>query len=210
MSHSAPDALLFIAPGCAHCPGVLEGLSALVKEGAVGRLEVVNVAVHPERAAEYGIRSTPWLRLGPFELVGARTPAALREWARLAGSGEGWTAYAREILSGGDLSRAERLTAEVPGFLEALLPLLADTETPMQVRIGVVAVMEGAAGGDALRGLVPRLIDLAGHEDHRVRADACHLLGLTGAGEAAATLRARLSDEHPEVREIAADALGEK
>ena len=48
---SVPDAELLIAPGCVHCPVVLDGLSALVKAGAIGRLEVVNIAQHPEIAA---------------------------------------------------------------------------------------------------------------------------------------------------------------
>jgi HEAT repeat protein len=40
-----------------------------------------------------------------------------------------------------------------------------------------------------------------------VRADACHLLGLTGSAEARENLRARLQDPNAEVREIAAEAL---
>ena len=54
MNKAIPDALLLLAPGCPHCPAVLEGLGALVKDGALGTLEVVNIAVHPERAAATG------------------------------------------------------------------------------------------------------------------------------------------------------------
>lgn len=204
---TAPDALLFVAPGCPRCPVVLDGLAALVKEGAIGTLEVVNVAVHPERAAELGVRSAPWTRLGPFELEGTRTEAELRRWVEQAGSEAGWTAYARELLAGGRLDQAERLAAAEPDFVAALLPLVADTEAPMQVRVGVGAVLEGLAGSDTLRGLTPRLTELAGHDDHRVRADACHLLGLTGDAAAVPVLEARLEDDSTEVREIATDAL---
>ena len=42
--NTIPDALLLLAPGCPHCPAVLEGLSGLLKEGVIGRLEAVNVA----------------------------------------------------------------------------------------------------------------------------------------------------------------------
>ena len=47
-SVAPPAALLLLSPSCPHCAAVLEGLAALVKEGVVGRLQVVNVAVHPE------------------------------------------------------------------------------------------------------------------------------------------------------------------
>ena len=207
--NESPDALLLITPGCPHCPKVLEGLATLVKEGTVGRLEVVNVASHPETAAELGVRSAPWTRIGPFELAGAQTAEDLRYWAEQAGSEEGWTAYARELLGNGQLDKAERLAKEQPGFVPALLPLVEDTEAPMQVRVGVGAVLEGLAGSDTLRELRPRLEELADHADHRIRADACHLLGLTGDPAAAETLRARLEDDNAEVREIAGEALEE-
>jgi HEAT repeat protein len=40
-----------------------------------------------------------------------------------------------------------------------------------------------------------------------VRADACHYLGLTGAGAAADYIRPLLDDKDAEVREIAAESL---
>jgi thioredoxin-like negative regulator of GroEL len=64
MPASPPDALLFIAPGCIHCPVVLQGLSELLKQTLIGKLTVVNVAAHPETAKEYGVRAAPWLQLG--------------------------------------------------------------------------------------------------------------------------------------------------
>jgi hypothetical protein len=51
-----PDALLLMAPGCAHCPVVLESLGRLLKDGRLGRLEVINVAAHPEAAVAAGTR----------------------------------------------------------------------------------------------------------------------------------------------------------
>ncbi|MBS0329365.1 MAG: HEAT repeat domain-containing protein, partial [Proteobacteria bacterium] len=43
--------------------------------------------------------------------------------------------------------------------------------------------------------------------DARVRADACHYLGLTGEAAARSWLDARLADEDADVREIAAESL---
>ncbi|MFZ0257771.1 MAG: HEAT repeat domain-containing protein, partial [Gammaproteobacteria bacterium] len=58
---SRPDALLLIAPGCAHCPVVLQSLAEMLKAGSLGRLEVVNIVAHPEVAKAVGTRSVPWL-----------------------------------------------------------------------------------------------------------------------------------------------------
>ena len=51
-----PDALLLIATGCPHCPTVLAGVGDLVKQGKIGRLEVVNIVTHPEVAQALGVR----------------------------------------------------------------------------------------------------------------------------------------------------------
>ncbi|NNF96029.1 MAG: HEAT repeat domain-containing protein, partial [Halobacteria archaeon] len=90
---SPPDAELLIATGCAHCPVVLEGLSTLIKEGVISSLRVINIVNQPERAQELGVRSVPWLQLGPFILQGLHSPAELREWAERAGSMEGMSVY---------------------------------------------------------------------------------------------------------------------
>jgi HEAT repeat protein len=42
-----------------------------------------------------------------------------------------------------------------------------------------------------------------------VRADACHLLGLSGSADAIKYLEARLADPDAEVREIAAESIAE-
>lgn len=205
MSHS-PDALLFIAPGCPHCPIVLSGLAELVKAGSIGRLEVINVAERPEAAAELGVRSAPWTRIGPFVLEGAQTAGKLKQWAERAANGEGGSDYLRELLAAGRLPEAERYV-EAGGSLEDVLPLIGDPEAPMQVRLGANAVLEGFAGDEGLRRLVPQLGTLSRDRDHRVRADACHLLGLAADPAAEPFLRERLGDENPEVREIADESL---
>lgn len=202
-----PDALLFIAPGCPHCPAVLQGLADLIKEGVIGRLEVINVATHPEQARQLGVRTAPWARIGTIELEGAQTPAELRRWAQLASNDGGTAAYVAELLRNGQLARAETWLAARPEQLAGLLPLLSDTEIPIQVRLGLGALFEGHAGSEALQALVPALGELSRHADHRVRADACHYLGLSADAGAIPHLQKRLGDDHPEVREIAAEAL---
>lgn len=107
----------------------------------------------------------------------------------------------------GQLKNVLATVEKFPKALADLLPILANPEANMNVRFGASAVLERHAGSTALQALVPALGLLAGHGDHRVRADACHILGLSGAPEAIKFLEARLDDPDAEVREIAAEGL---
>lgn len=207
MSAIAPDALLFITTGCPNCPVVLQGLSELVKQAAIGKLTVVNVTAHPELATEYGVRSAPWLRLGPFTLTGAHTPAELRQWAAWSNGEEGTAHYVEYLLKEGGYKQAGIFVAENTQRLKPLLAIVADPEKSIEVRVGVDALLESYGNTPALQNLLPQLAELTRHADHRVRADACNLLGLSGSEEARPYLAICLGDSSEEVREIAAESL---
>lgn len=202
-----PDALLLLAPGCAHCPTVLEGLSRLLKTGRLGRLEVINIAAHPEAAAAAGARSVPWCRIGPFELAGLHSPAELAGWVEHAAQGTGMPEYLSDLLGSQQLAKVQTLVSERPGLLADLVNLIADLDTPMGVRIGVGAVFEDLAVDDRLDEVVPQLTALTRASAPQVRADAAHYLGLSRHPDAAAALQPLLQDDAAEVREIAAESL---
>jgi len=204
---SPPDAELLIATGCAHCPVVLQGLADLVKEGKIGRLQVTNIVEHPEVAREKGVRSVPWLQLGPFTLPGLHTPAELREWAEQAGSLEGMSRYVSEQLKEGRLEEMEQLLAAHPEWLPALIPLIEDEDTDIKIRIGVDALLEALADRVDLSPLVPELSRLAESDRQNLRTDAVHYLALTRAPEARKAIEARLNDENEDVRNFAREAL---
>ncbi len=206
---SPPDAELLIATGCAHCPVVLQGLVDLIKEGRIGRLQVTNIVEHPELAREKGVRSVPWLQLGPFTLEGLHSPAELREWAEQAGSLEGMSRYLAEKLKQGRLEEMTTFLSEHPQWLPALIPLLEDEDTDIKVRIGVDALLEALADRVDLSPLIPELARLAQSPNRSLRSDALHYLALTRSPEALAPIRARLEDENPEVREFARESLAE-
>ena len=206
---AVPDAELLIAPGCVHCPVVLDGLTTLLKSGAIGRLEVVNIARHPEAAATLGARGVPWVRIGPFELHGAHSPAELATWAGRAADPAGQRAYLTDALQTGQLDSVVRACRRSPELLRPLLALAGDLETPFAVRVGVGAVLEDLAGAGLLAGHVDDIAALAASEQPQVRADAAHFLGLAATPQARVVLRGLLGDTDPEVREIAAEALAE-
>jgi len=109
----------------------------------------------------------------------------------------------------GQLKNVLMVVDKLPKALADLLPVIADPAANMNVRFGASAVLERYAGTPALQALIPTLGLLAGHGDHRVRADACHLLGLSGSAEAIKYLDARSDDPDAEVREIVAESLEE-
>ena len=204
---SAPDALLLISTQCPYCPAMLSALADLVKRGAIGRLEAVNLNVHPEVGQTLGVWTVPWLRLGRIELAGMRSPAELAEWAAKADSETGLADWFHMLLKEGQLPRAQALIEADSSLLAAVLPIVGNVEASLNVRLGAGVLLEAFAGSDTLRALLPRLGELSQHADARVRADACHYLGLTGEAAARSWLDARLADEDADVREIAAESL---
>ena len=208
--NQSPDALLFLSGQCPHCPVVLAGLTELIKRGEIGRLEVVNLECHPQAAEELGVRSVPWLRIGPFELPGARGGAEIARWATRAlaeARPDGYADAFHDLLKQADLQQVRRLIQADPARLASLLPIVANPEASLNVKLGVGVLFEDYAGDAALQALADDLGELTRHDDARVRADAAHLLSLTQAVAALPWLRAALRDVDAEVREIAGESL---
>jgi hypothetical protein len=203
----APDALLLMGTHCPWCPGVLEALKKLLADGAIASLETVIIEEQPGLAAELGVRTVPWVRIGPFELEGLRSERELREWAEKAGSAKGLAAYLDELLSSGGIDKALGLVRRDPAGRDALLMLFADPETQLNTRIGISAIMEDLDGSELLQGLVEPLGELTRHAEARIRGDACHYLGLSGSSKAAIYIRPLLQDNDADVREVAAESL---
>ncbi len=207
MNPTATDCLLLIAPGCPHCPSMLEGLGKLLKEGVIGRLEAVNIAVRGEVAAELGVRSVPWLRIGEFEFEGLMNLSELRDWAGTAAGDQGWPAYFAHLLEHRRLDRAISLIRQQPQRAKALVTPLATLETPMAVRIGIGAVIEELEGSGALHHALEPLIAQTRAAEPQIRADAAHYLAFVHHPDALAAIKRCLADDDAEVREIAAESL---
>lgn len=204
---TAPEALLLITSSCPYCPTVFAALGELLKSGHIGRLEAVNIGVHPEVARAHGVRSVPWVKLGPFELEGLYSAAELRQWAERAGTPEGLAEYFHELLKAGQLAKVSAHAARDPAALDALLALLGDTDTELTVRIGINAVFEGLEGQAPLERAVGPLVALVTHRDAHIRGDAAHLLSLTRDPRAAAALERLLDDPVSDIRDIAREGL---
>ncbi len=127
-----------------------------------------------------------------------------------AASGPGGMAdYFHILLMEGGLKQVIGIIDSRPELLADLLPIVGNPDASMNVSLGASAVFEHYAGKEPLRVLVMKLGKLSEHADARVRADACHYLGLSGSPLARTFLEPRLKDDSADVREIAADGLAE-
>ena len=137
-----------------HCPAALAALSEFIKQGKIGRLDITNITTKPDIAAARGVRSVPWLKIGPFELLGAHSRSELATWIERANAPEGRQDYLKELLTDGELERATATCRRDTQFLPALLALSADLDTPFAARIGVGAILEELGPEGLLRGFV--------------------------------------------------------
>ena len=207
VNSNSVSAVLLISPTCPHCASLLEILSKLVKVGDIGSLEIVNIATLPERASAYGVRSVPWLRLGPFELEGARTEGDIRHWLGKIDSEEGMAEYMADLLANGNLEKVINVVKENPELLRHLISVTGNPETELKVQLGIGAVFEELEGSSILENFVVSLGKLTKHASPKVRADAAHYLSYTASQAALPYLEVLKNDENSDVREIAVEAI---
>lgn len=200
---------MFMGTQCTFCGPMMQMLTEFMKAGSIAELRVVNIEANPELARQYGIRSVPWLQIGPFELAGSRSKQELLLWIERASSFEGLSEYLEEVLSEGKMEYANKLIKRYPQALENVIDLMADPEAKINVRLGVGVIIEDMATSEEFKTVIPRLLDYLSNDDARIRGDACHYLSLTKDVTYAPAIKKLLSDENEEVREIAQDSLDE-
>lgn len=186
---------------------MMQMLMEFMKLGQIAELRLVNIENAPELASELGVRSVPWLKIGPFELTGSRTKKELQLWLQRASSLDGVTDYLVEVLSEGNIKAASKLMHGYPQALENVIDLMADPEAKINVRLGVGVIIEEMAESETFKSVIPRLLDYLSNDDARIRGDACHYLSLTKDRSYIPDIERLLADASEEVREIAQDSL---
>jgi thioredoxin-like negative regulator of GroEL len=204
-----PVVKMLMGQHCSFCGPMMQILTDLMKSGQIGELRIINIEKQPEMAQKLGVRSVPWLQIGPFELAGARSKQEVLEWLERASSFDGISDYLDEVLAEGNISFANRLIDRYPQVLENVIDLMADADAKINVRLGVGVIIEERAASEDFKAVIPRLLDYLSDDDARVRGDACHYLSLTGDRSYIPQIQALLQDESGEVREIAQDSLDE-
>lgn len=202
-----PDVIIATTRQCPHCPAVKHLFQEFLQRNLINQLKIIDLESEPDFSQQYAIRSVPWVKIAELEFVGVHSRADYEYWATHVNDEVSIQKYVIEQLNTGGLNIIERLVKAHPNLLLASIPLLADTQAPIQARIGLTAIIEGIHDQDRLTRLLPRLSEYAQHADHRVRGDACHLLGRLTDPRVVPVLQAALNDPHEEVREIAAESL---
>jgi hypothetical protein len=206
---SIPGVLMFMGSRCSYCGPMIQILTELMKAGQLADLRVINIEKKPEMAARFGVRSVPWLQIGPFELHGARNRKELELWMERASRSEGITDYIEEVLAEGKIEAVEKLLKSKPEVLNNVIELMGNPNAKINVRLGVGVIIENMAETEDFKIVIPRLLEYLSSEDARVRGDACHYLSLTRNSDFIPHIEKLLSDDSEEVREIAQDSLDE-
>jgi thioredoxin-like negative regulator of GroEL len=206
---ASPTVLMLMGTQCAYCGPMMQMLTELMKAGSISELRIVNIEKDQDLAKKLGVRSVPWLQIGPFELQGSHSKQELMMWLERASSFSGVSDYLAQVLAEGNIDFATRLIERYPQALKNVLQLMADPEAKINVRLGVGVIIEGMAESSRFETVIPQLIDYLSHKDARVRGDACHYLSLTKNSAYIPLIEKLLSDESEEVREIAQDSLDE-
>ncbi len=206
---ASPSVLMLMGSKCTFCGPMMQILMEIMKSGKLAELRVLNIEENMELAQQHGVRSVPWLQIGPFELAGSRTKKELLLWIERASSFDGVSDYLEEVLSEGKIEYANKLIKKHPQVLENVIDLMADPEAKINVRLGVGVIIEEMALSEEFKAVIPRLIEYLSDEDARIRGDACHYLSLTEDVSYVPVIKQLLSDENEEVREIAQDSLDE-
>lgn len=205
----SPAVLMMMGTQCAFCGPMMQMLSELMKAGKLAELRILNIENNAEMAQQLGVRSVPWLQIGPFELLGSRSKQELLLWIERASSFSGLTDYLEEVLAEGNIEYANKLIQRHPPALENVVDLMANPEAKINVRLGVGVIIEEMAESEAFKTVLPRLSEYLSSEDARIRGDACHYLSLTKDPSFIPVIEKLLNDENKEVREIAQDSLDE-
>ncbi|MGD8484952.1 MAG: thioredoxin family protein [Thioalkalispiraceae bacterium] len=201
------EALLLISPGCVHCPVMMSHLTTLLKEGALSKLQILNIQDYPEIASANNVRSVPWLKLGDYTLTGSQSLAQIRNLLQQANSEQGTRAYIEQQLAEGELDKILDEVRQHPEWLNVVIELLADEDTAMQVRLGIDSIMEQMAGSEALQAQVEALAELAQRTHPSRLADIIYYLGLSKTRRAIPYIEQFLQHDNPDIVETCKEAL---
>ncbi len=206
-SHISPATLdVFIAPDCPHCPQLVRSCMKLAFLFKQVTLRVIDV----EFSAQHypSIRSVPTLIIDGFRtVIGVMSPLDVLDMLIERSDSSYLFKTLSSMVETGQIQRAVQLLTQENGF-SAMGQLLA--EGTLQQRMGLMLVVEESLSQDpnSLDGSLPHLIPLLSHENSTIRGDTADVLGQIGAPGAKEALSRLLGDEHPDVREIALEALG--
>jgi len=211
LSIHTPQAELFIASGCAHCPTVMSQLCELLKVGKLSQLKITNIAVDNERATLLNIRSVPWFSLSaPLSSMvfsGNYSAKEISQWVETSQTKEAMVSYIETLLKEGNLMTVVQAIQLAPQTFASVIDMLKDEETSIDLRIGLDALLENFTASDTLKQQTAALLKMASEDNVRLQIDALHYLALTADINNKAFIKEKTLDEDKQIREAAVEAL---
>ncbi|MBN1654628.1 MAG: thioredoxin family protein [Deltaproteobacteria bacterium] len=198
---------VFIAATCPHCPQAVRSANRLARASEKVSTAIVDAQRFSDLAARFNIQSVPATLIDQRLTLTGVIPAEQLLEKILARNSPAFQAGV--LLSLIEASRFSAAAAHVLSEGGAADFFALWSQSTISSRMGLLMVVEEVLpkNPEALHGVVDRFIDLLETEDTPLRGDTADLLGRIGDIRAKPALQALLSDRHPDVAEIAAEAL---
>ena len=200
---------VFVSPSCPHCPEAVRAALALANVSRRARVSIIDVHRYPTLAERFAVRSVPLTVINrDLALTGVVPAARLAE--KIAGRHR--EAYAREaflgLIEGGRFAEAVVHMQTTTGAASFVALWRMSTTT---LRMGLMLAAGEALDRDraALDDVAPLLLPILQTDDVPLQGDTADLLGQIGHACAIEALRPLTQHPHPDLAEIATDAIDE-
>lgn len=187
---------------------MVRNFQQLLADDEISALDIVDVAENPERAETYDLQSVPSFLLDGQLFNGLRTVGELKAILH-AEEHDRLRQQLEDELNSGQLEPVQQRIETDAESREVILRILADPDTPLQLRIGLSAIFEALAGSQLLRKMSPAFMRLSISAMPRIAIDACYYLYLVGTPECIGQLQKLSLSASSEVAEQAAELLGD-
>jgi|GEM_PF-967313 len=197
---------LFVMTGCHVCPTMEHLFRDLLTQGIISRLEVIDLAQHPELAQRNSVRSVPHYLLGDVAFTGLKTPGEIKQLLARSEIGQ-WASRLSEEFKQGNLYEGEQLIRAHELARSAMLELLQSPQTELVTRIALSAVIESLAPQGLFNDRQDDFIALSKHPQEQIALDALYYLQLIGSDACVARLRQVAQADHSQLAVEARDML---
>ena len=206
---SPAEIQVLISEHCPRCPVVVDAVLLLSGRYSSISSFVVDAAQFPDITRKYGIKSVPATILDRrLALIGNTSADRILELLQIRGTSKYEMEVVQSLIDTGRIPEAAGCLDQDAGR-EVILALLQNPEFSKRLSGLVVAERALTDHPDAVRALVPALVQMLSHDDARIRGDIADLLGKIGDPQVIPHLEPLASDPDPDVAEAAADAIEE-
>ena len=182
MSHPGLSIQLFISTQCSHCSQAIKLLTEAVKQGQIHQLSITNLDSNTISDSYSHIRSVPFIQIENFEFTGSLSQADIDEWLNAQKEGLFANYYFSSQLMDGNISKVESIIKRNPVNWLDLIKLASNSETKMQVRIGITSIFETLSSeiiqSSIGNKIINALINAIESTTQAIRTDLIYLLSL--------------------------------